>query len=210
MIRTGKYNSRLEALLQGRADALDSAWASFAVTSGKTVTERDSEIVPTRDHTTQHRNYSLDQEVLGTLVETEILAAAERIHVSTSQGTWFEIFEDGTIQVHSKKDYISVVQGDRLLATNGDKSEGVTGNSVLQVNGSIIVTRGGTTVTVSASAVSIVTDVNCTVDSPNVTITGGELNVEGQSNLNVSGPFCGLTNCLFTGAPHRGSKVSGT
>jgi hypothetical protein len=41
-------------------------------------------------------------------------------------------------------------------------------------------------------------------------ITGGTLEVAGSTSPTGSGPFCGIAVCPFTGAPHVGSKVSGT
>jgi hypothetical protein len=41
-------------------------------------------------------------------------------------------------------------------------------------------------------------------------ITGGTLEVAGTAAPTGSGPFCGIAVCPFTGAPHVGSKVSGT
>jgi len=49
-----------------------------------------------------------------------------------------------------------------------------------------------------------------TINGGNVTITGGNLKVSGTPNADLQGPFCSLSNCLFTGSPHRGSEVSGT
>jgi len=46
--------------------------------------------------------------------------------------------------------------------------------------------------------------------SATVTITGGELTVNGMVTPTGSGPFCGITVCPFTGLPHVGSKVTGT
>jgi len=49
-----------------------------------------------------------------------------------------------------------------------------------------------------------------TINGGNVTITGGSLTVTGSAAGNMKGPFCSISNCLFTGMPHRGSKVQGT
>lgn len=47
----------------------------------------------------------------------------------------------------------------------------------------------------------------CTIDSPDVKITGSKLTVNGTSlpSADGSGPFCGIPKCLFTGAPHTGN-----
>ena len=51
---------------------------------------------------------------------------------------------------------------------------------------------------------------NATITSPSTTVTGGMLTVNGASPPEGSGPFCSLPTCLFSGAPHAGTKVMGT
>ncbi len=212
------YNGRLEALLQARVDEINGRWSSRTI-AGVNVAERDSEVITARDHTRQHRNLTLDREVIGIWTETQVESGAERFLASTTQGNFLEIFTDGGVQWHTPGDFIDVVQGDRFAVTDGTSRVGVAVDFVMQVDGSVLVMRGGTMVAVSDSVLSITTDVPinvtttgaATVTSPDVTVTGGTLTVDGQSNVNPgSGPFCALTNCLFTGAPHRGNIVSGT
>ena len=51
---------------------------------------------------------------------------------------------------------------------------------------------------------------NATLEASTVKITGGELETNGDVSPSGSGPYCGIKQCRFTGAPHVGQKVSGT
>lgn len=70
----------------------------------------------------------------------------------------------------------------------------------------------------NSDGVSFVTDANSTeinvenlkITTKSGTVTGGEFTMKGSVTPEGSGPFCAVTNCLFTGAPHVGTKVSGT
>jgi phage baseplate assembly protein gpV len=48
------------------------------------------------------------------------------------------------------------------------------------------------------------------VKGQDVTITGGNLTVDGSVAPTGSGPFCALPACMMTGSPHIGNKVMGT
>lgn len=49
-----------------------------------------------------------------------------------------------------------------------------------------------------------------TIDSPNIKLTGGIVEIGGTVAPEGQGALCGVPFCLFTGAPHSGSKSSGT
>lgn len=51
---------------------------------------------------------------------------------------------------------------------------------------------------------------NAKINSPSVKVTGGQLEVAGTTAPEGSGGFCALPNCVFSGAPHTGTKVIGT
>ena len=46
--------------------------------------------------------------------------------------------------------------------------------------------------------------------SPDVTVTGGTLTVDGTSEATGQGGFCGLKNCIFSGCLHTSHIVRGT
>lgn len=60
------------------------------------------------------------------------------------------------------------------------------------------------------SAEATVEDDTLTIKTANGKITGGNFEMKGTCAPEGSGPFCGIPACLFTGAPHVGTKVAGT
>lgn len=51
----------------------------------------------------------------------------------------------------------------------------------------------------------------CVIDSPEVTVTGGNLTINGQVNPTPgNGPFCALPVCMYSGGTHTGNRVTGT
>ena len=51
---------------------------------------------------------------------------------------------------------------------------------------------------------------NIVLKGMDVNITGGNMTVNGTVEPSDNGPFCAIPNCLFTGSPHIGNKVSNT
>lgn len=99
--------------------------------------------------------------------------------------------KDKTITVGDTKVYID---GENVtVETSGNVNFTVGGSSIDMVDGKIIV-KGD----------------NIVVDGTQVEITGGNLTTKGVSNTDLSGPFNSIKMCPFSGAPHCGSKVSGT
>jgi hypothetical protein len=83
------------------------------------------------------------------------------------------------------------------------------GSVYLKKDGSIVVTSSDGSGNAKAT-VTMAADGSVTINSQKITLTGGELDVNGTVTPGSSGPFCGLPNCIFSGAPHLGSKVEGT
>lgn len=88
--------------------------------------------------------------------------------------------------------------------------------TIEQVDGKVTITVGDTKITEDQGSVSIETK-NCTVkgtqievNGTQVKITGGQLTVQGQSGVDMNGPFNPIKACPFSGAPHCGSIVTGT
>jgi hypothetical protein len=84
----------------------------------------------------------------------------------------------------------------------------VDGGATIKTGGDTIIEAGGD-VTVKGTNINAEASASATVKAAQVKITGGQLTVNGAAAPG-SGPFCGLPNCLFTGAPHGGSTVNGT
>lgn len=87
------------------------------------------------------------------------------------------------------------------MSKNGDIN--ISGDSNINVSGNTKINTG--------ENCDIIASGDCTIKSPNVTITGGgTCTIKGTVSPAPSGAFCGIPNCLFTGTPHAGEVVSGT
>lgn len=90
------------------------------------------------------------------------------------------------------------------------------GNVTIETDGKVELKVGGSTITEQDGKINVKTDnakveaKDVNVDGKNVTITGGNLKVNGQSNTDGQGPFNAIKVCPFSGAIHCGSSVSGT
>lgn len=64
-----------------------------------------------------------------------------------------------------------------------------------------IVIKGDANIEVSGK-----TELKC----PDIKVTGGKLEMSGQSSTDMQGPFNCLPTCPFSGAPHSGKIITGT
>lgn len=118
-----------------------------------------------------------------------------------------EIEDNSTINI--AKDSNINITGNSNINVDSDSSINISGNSDININNdSNINVKGNCTMDVIGNAT--VKSPNITVEGSTVTITGGTLITKGSSNTDMSGPFCGIKNCAFSGVPHTGSTVSGT
>jgi hypothetical protein len=101
------------------------------------------------------------------------------------------LIKKGEVTLKPKKTTIEV-DGDATIKTSGKTAIEATGEA-----------------TVKGQNVKVEAAIKATVQSPQVQITGGQLQVNGAVTPST-GPFCALPNCLFTGAPHGGNSVQGT
>jgi len=109
-----------------------------------------------------------------------------------------------------------------ILATDGSEDVKPMGSVTLTPEGKAIVhgkdgkasveldADGGVTVIADGSTVALAPGGKATITAKEITLTGGDLVVAGAASPSGSGPFCAIPNCLFSGAPHVGNKVSGT
>lgn len=88
------------------------------------------------------------------------------------------------------------------LDSEGNLEIKTEGNTNIEVKGDTNIETSGTTDIKSNGA--------CTINSPDVKVTGGKLTVNGAGVANGQGGFCGLPNCLFTSAPHVTNTITGT
>lgn len=106
----------------------------------------------------------------------------------------------------------TIGEDDAVIEITADDS----GNIDMKIKGSLTTNTESSKNDVYNSDVSIETKtnmklkaINLTVEGTNVNITGGNLTVNGTAVPGI-GPFCGIPNCLFTGAPHGSNNVQGT
>jgi hypothetical protein len=121
----------------------------------------------------------------GLVVEVNREKGKEEVSIYHPSGTFIDIREDGSVVIHSASDIYNIADGIMGVSLGGDL--------LIKVDGSV---------EVSAMEIKI--------KALKVTVTGGELDVSGSVVPTGSGPFCGLPSCIFSGAPHSGSKVLGT
>lgn len=93
-------------------------------------------------------------------------------------------------------------EGNLEIKTSGNTSIEIKGNTEIKTEGDTNIETSGTTDIKSNGA--------CTINSPDVKVTGGKLTVNGTGVANGQGGFCGLPNCLFTSAPHVTNTITGT
>ena len=121
----------------------------------------------------------------------------ERLSAITPTGFKFDISEkDKSIKSETPNGNILEIE---------DNNDTVT---ITQKDGTTI--EFGENITITSSKDLDINGDNITVNGSKVVITGGELDVSGSSAPTGSGAFCGIPNCLFTGAPHVGDKINGT
>ena len=113
-------------------------------------------------------------------------------HIERPDKAYIKFDNDGNIEIEAIKDLNITIKGGNTT---------IKSTSTLKVESPEITITGDNTTINSSSTVK--------VDSPEVTITGGKLTVKGTVETST-GPFCGIPNCLFTGAPHGGNVVTGT
>jgi hypothetical protein len=65
-------------------------------------------------------------------------------------------------------------------------------------------------ITIEGKKLTVEADNEITVNAPQVKVTGGKLEVKGSTPPEGQGSFCAVSSCLFTGAPHTGTKIIGT
>jgi hypothetical protein len=108
-----------------------------------------------------------------------------------------EMDKSGNITVHAAKDI--TVNGDAncTITIKGNNTVTINGNSNIKVDGNLNAKVGGNgDLNISGST---------KLTSPDVTITGGKINIKGQATPDMNGPFTCVKNCIFSGAPHSSS-----
>jgi phage baseplate assembly protein gpV len=125
-------------------------------------------------------------------------------------------FDDEVKIEHTKGGNAKVAIFDTELTIKNGEVSVKSPKTAIEVDGDVKITAAGKTdieasgnTTVKGQNVNVEAAAKVTVKAPQVQITGGQLQVNGTA-APAAGPFCGLPNCLFTGAPHGGNMVNGT
>ena len=135
----------------------------------------------------------------------------------TAESIKDEVSVDGEGLVQEKTaEKKTIAVGDTMIIIDGSQvTIETSGNVTFKVGGSTIDEKDGVVeiktdkANIKTSTANIEGD-KVTVKGSKVKITGGNLETTGASNTDLSGPFNAIKACPFSGAPHCGSKVSGT
>jgi hypothetical protein len=96
------------------------------------------------------------------------------------------------------------------IDSEGNMEIKTEGNTGIEIKGDAEIKTDGDTKIESSGETEIKATGGCTIDSPDVKIKGGKLTVNGAGAANGQGAFCGIPNCLFSGAPHVTNQIMGT
>ncbi len=116
--------------------------------------------------------------------------------------------KNGEVSIKPKKTTIEV-DGDAVLETSGNTTIQTTGKAT---NVNVKAMEEGANVNVEAKGNVIVKGANVNIEATTAAeVKAKQLTVKGTAApVSTGGPFCGIPNCLFTGASHCGNVVTGT
>lgn len=103
--------------------------------------------------------------------------------------------------------------GERILYSRNDKGEVMAAIKLLN-DGKIDMISptdfelNGENITLSAKSALTAKGKDVKIEGENTELTGGTVKCKGVATPDGTGCFCGLPNCLFTGAPQTGTNVS--
>ena len=127
-----------------------------------------------------------------------------------------EMDKSGNITVHAAKD-ITVegdsnctitIKGNNTVTINGNNSVKIDGNSELEVGGNLSAKVSGNMEADVKGNMSVDVKGSTELSCPDVTVSGGMMNIKGQANTDMQGPWCALKACVFSGAPQVGSMTT--
>lgn len=112
------------------------------------------------------------------------------------------LMTDSKTEMLYKKKTTVLMEDDHITAKTEKCAAEMKGEKISMTNGKDQINADAGNVEVSAQT-------KATIKSPQVEVTGGNFSMKGIVAPGT-GPLCAIPNCLFTGAPHGGSQVSGT
>ena len=121
--------------------------------------------------------------------------------------SYMKMDDNGNIEV--------VATADKNVTISGNCNVEISGNNTIKVSGDTSITTSGNTNITTTADTNIKSSGSCIIDSPTITIKGGNVtvkgtfNASGNGNPSVSGSFCGISACLLTGSPHKASSTNG-
>jgi hypothetical protein len=120
------------------------------------------------------------------------------------------LFDSITTDVLAEKDspelhlnLFESIKADVIIAEDEDSSVTLSVFDEVKIKH----TKGESCIVNIYDTVLEIKDGEVTLTGKEVKITGGTLHVDGSVSPMPSGPFCALTTCCFTGAPHVGNVV---
>jgi len=122
-----------------------------------------------------------------------------------------EMDKDGNITVHAAKDI--TVNGDAncTITIKGDNSVTIEGNNKVKINGDSNIEVGGNLTAKVSGNGEININGSTKLKSPDVTVTGGMMTVNGNATPDPSGGgWCAIPICPLTGGIHRGKMLNKT
>lgn len=113
---------------------------------------------------------------------------------------------DGSLTYHSELNGVTYTQ-----LPNGALSYIIQDKCTLSVSadGSIVIDSKATISGTASSGTTLTDNTSVVVNSPDTTLTGGNVNIAGAVSPTGSGALCGVPYCCFTGAPHVGPTSTG-
>jgi len=120
--------------------------------------------------------------------------------------SWIKIDKEGNLEVemegagkvHITKDHEVNIDGNFTAVVKGNSDITVNGNTTIKVDGNVDAKVG--------KSLSAKVSGSCTIDSPDVKITGASVTVAGTPTPEGRGAWCGIPFCCFTGAAQSSSK----
>lgn len=121
---------------------------------------------------------------------------------------WIKIDSEGNLDMYLRKDNTAKIDGNGTIEVTGDIEIKIGGNATITISGNAEIKVDGDT-KLETSNCDVKASSSCTIDSPDVKITGAKATISGTVAPSGKGAFCGIPACLFTGAPQCGEISSG-
>ena len=128
---------------------------------------------------------------------------ADNMPQGAAEGVFSMVSSDGknVVRLNGATGKIDIIFDQKIDIKTKQFDLEIKENFTVKVNGNVNIESDGDVIVKAA---------NATIEAKSVKITGGELETQGTVSPTGQGPYCGLPNCVFSGAPQTGSKVSGT